>query len=84
MPYVNGTTNGPTSKASVKAAAWSLEVPQSRLLSTESAITPDDGSHDSESIIGKDERVLVDKRDILDGGRYRCEWTTSPELNCDQ
>jgi hypothetical protein len=46
-------------------------------VSPESAIMADHGDHHGpdgwESIIGTDERELVDPRDIVDGGRYRCE-----------
>ncbi|GAB7357635.1 hypothetical protein MBLNU459_g0133t1 [Dothideomycetes sp. NU459] len=71
MSYVNGTSHGDTVKASVKAAAWRLEVPESNSLRAESTIVPDDGSEGHESIIGLDKRELVDKQDFQDGGRYR-------------
>lgn len=73
----NGTKNGYSNKPMGQAAAWSLRVPANKPVSPESAIMADHGGHHGpdgwESIIGTDERELVDPRDIVDGGRYRCE-----------
>lgn len=69
MPLINGTA--PTARA----AAWRLEVPTATKIPSESALIPDDGANADESIIGVDERVLVDEQDIRDGGKYRCKWS---------
>ncbi|KAJ4173409.1 hypothetical protein NW754_012414 [Fusarium falciforme] len=53
-----------------RAAAWKLDLPTSSH-PAESVKLPDDGSKDAESIIGEDERVLVDHGDLQEGGKYR-------------
>ncbi|KAM0437439.1 hypothetical protein ACHAPT_001801 [Fusarium lateritium] len=53
-----------------RAAAWKLDLPTSSH-PAESVRLPDDGSKDAESIIGEDERVLVDHGDLQYGGKYR-------------
>ncbi|RSL70563.1 hypothetical protein CEP54_001711 [Fusarium duplospermum] len=53
-----------------RAAAWKLDLPTSSH-PAESVRLPDDGSKDAESIIGDDERVLVDHGDLQEGGKYR-------------
>ncbi|KAI8687962.1 Serine protease [Fusarium keratoplasticum] len=53
-----------------RAAAWKLDLPTSSH-PAESVKLPDDGSKDAESIIGEDERVLVDHGDLQQGGKYR-------------
>ncbi|KAF4338951.1 glutamyl endopeptidase [Fusarium beomiforme] len=54
-----------------RAAAWELSLPTSSE-PAESISLPDDGSKgSSESIIGDDQRQLVDPIDIQDGGKYR-------------
>ncbi|RSM11261.1 hypothetical protein CEP52_003134 [Fusarium oligoseptatum] len=53
-----------------RAAAWKLDLPTSSH-PAESVRLPDDGSKDAESIIGEDERVLVDHGDLQEGGKYR-------------
>ncbi|GKU05894.1 glutamyl endopeptidase [Fusarium langsethiae] len=60
----------PSSKPG-RAAVWKL-VPPTTNHPAESTIIPDDGSKgDSESIIGEDQRALVDFSDFLEGGKYR-------------
>lgn len=56
-----------------RAAAWKLDLPTSSH-PAESVKLPDDGSKDAESIIGEDERVLVDHGDLQEGGKYRCKY----------
>ncbi|RGP72925.1 glutamyl endopeptidase [Fusarium longipes] len=54
-----------------RAAVWSLQPPTSNH-PAESTVIPDDGSKgSSESIIGEDQRALVDFSDFLEGGKYR-------------
>ena len=56
-----------------RAAVWKLLPPASNH-AAESTIIPDDGSKGSqESIIGEDQRALVDYSDLQEGGKYRCE-----------
>ncbi|KAH0031796.1 hypothetical protein KCU78_g2706, partial [Aureobasidium melanogenum] len=79
MPLLNaitkGTNNGYTTKPMGQAAGWTLRTPRNKPVSPESAIVADHGGHHGpdgcESIIGEDERELVNSGDILDGGRYR-------------
>ncbi|RGP59197.1 glutamyl endopeptidase [Fusarium sporotrichioides] len=60
-----------TSSKPGRAAVWKL-VPPTTNHPAESTIIPDDGSKgDSESIIGEDQRALVDFSDFLEGGKYR-------------
>ncbi|KND90486.1 hypothetical protein TOPH_04669 [Tolypocladium ophioglossoides CBS 100239] len=62
-------TNG-TSTAS-RAAVWRLDVPASTQ-PAESTIVADDGRKgQDESAFDDDERVVVDPRDLQDGGKYR-------------
>ncbi|KAF5967390.1 glutamyl endopeptidase [Fusarium coicis] len=54
-----------------RAAVWKLLPPTSNH-PAESTIIPDDGSKgSSESIIGEDQRALVDYSDLQEGGKYR-------------
>ncbi|VZH91370.1 unnamed protein product [Fusarium fujikuroi] len=54
-----------------RAAVWKL-VPPASNHPAESTIIPDDGSKGSqESIIGEDQRALVDYSDLQEGGKYR-------------
>ncbi|KAJ4248445.1 hypothetical protein NW762_012782 [Fusarium torreyae] len=54
-----------------RAAVWKLAPPVTNHAS-ESTIIPDDGSKgSSESIIGEDQRALVDFSDLQEGGKYR-------------
>ncbi|CZR37640.1 uncharacterized protein FPRO_07169 [Fusarium proliferatum ET1] len=54
-----------------RAAVWKLLPPASNH-PAESTIIPDDGSKGSqESIIGEDQRALVDFSDLQEGGKYR-------------
>ncbi|KAF4952732.1 hypothetical protein FGADI_6484 [Fusarium gaditjirri] len=54
-----------------RAAVWKLLPPASNH-PAESTIIPDDGSKgSSESIIGEDQRALVDYSDLQEGGKYR-------------
>ncbi|KAF7555830.1 hypothetical protein G7Z17_g1919 [Cylindrodendrum hubeiense] len=54
-----------------RAAAWKLDLPATSH-PAESTILPDDGcKKDEESIIGEDERALVDLGDLREGGKYR-------------
>ncbi|RKL50891.1 hypothetical protein BFJ72_g344 [Fusarium proliferatum] len=54
-----------------RAAVWKLLPPASNH-PAESTIIPDDGSKGSqESIIGQDQRALVDFSDLQEGGKYR-------------
>ncbi|PNY27273.1 Uncharacterized protein TCAP_02805, partial [Tolypocladium capitatum] len=63
------TTKG-TSTAS-RAAVWKLDVPSSTQ-PAESTIVADDGRRGGdESAFDDDERVVVDQRDLQDGGKYR-------------
>ncbi|KAM0543840.1 hypothetical protein ACHAPJ_012077 [Fusarium lateritium] len=60
-----------TSSKPGRAAAWKLLPPASNH-PAESTIIPDDGSKSgSESIIGEDQRALVDYSDLQEGGKYR-------------
>ncbi|KAM0342527.1 hypothetical protein ACHAPU_009501 [Fusarium lateritium] len=60
-----------TTSKSGRAAVWKL-VPPTTNHPAESTIIPDDGSKgSSESIIGEDQRALVDFSDFLEGGKYR-------------
>ncbi|KAF4998988.1 hypothetical protein FGRMN_2787 [Fusarium graminum] len=60
-----------TSSKSGRAAVWKL-VPPTTNHPAESTVIPDDGSKGStESIIGEDQRALVDFSDFLEGGKYR-------------
>ncbi|KAM0228232.1 hypothetical protein ACHAPO_010880 [Fusarium lateritium] len=62
--------SSPSSKPG-RAAVWKL-VPPTTNHPAESTIIPDDGSKgSSESIIGEDQRALVDFSDFLEGGKYR-------------
>ncbi|KAF4950454.1 hypothetical protein FSARC_13190 [Fusarium sarcochroum] len=60
-----------TSSKSGRAAVWKLAPPVTSH-PAESTIIPDDGSKgSSESIIGEDQRALVDFSDLQEGGKYR-------------
>lgn len=74
---INVIRNDYSTKVEGRAAAWTLRVPANKPVSPESAIMADHGGRAGpdgfESIIGVDERELVDPQDFSDGGRYRCE-----------
>ncbi|KAH0175113.1 hypothetical protein KCU67_g410, partial [Aureobasidium melanogenum] len=81
MPHIIGTTHGHSNKPLGQAAAWSLMVPANNPVSPESAIMAEYGGHHGpdgwESIIGIDERELVDPHDISDATASAQEAYTS-------
>lgn len=64
------TVNGATAS---RAAVWRLDLPASTQ-PAESTVIADDGRRGGdESAFEDDERVVVDARDLQDGGKYRCK-----------
>ena len=56
------------------AAVWSLQSTHVKPPSPESTFSLDMKNESSESVVGDDDRVLVDKSDFAPGGKYRCEF----------
>lgn len=56
------------------AAVWDVEATRAQPPPPEAAFSLDMRNESSESIVGEgDERVLVDKKHFVPGGKYRCK-----------
>lgn len=55
-----------------RAATWKLSDPGTSQ-PVERTVLPDDGSQGGESIFYPDKRILVNRADMQDGGKYRCK-----------
>ena len=57
------------------AAVWSLQSTRAQPPAPEATFSLDMKNESSESVIGDDQRVLVDKNHFAPGGKYRCKLT---------
>lgn len=69
----------------VRYAAWRLEVESASRASNvpedvESISHSEGSDFRSESVIGRDERTLVDRNHFMPGGKYRCKYSQTQAL----